>query len=116
MGAPIGVFVGLHAADAPPPNPAHPPALAATGAALCVASGRLSFALGLRGASVSLDTACSSALVSLHLAAQSLREIVSSASGTRGVCPADPSAPLSLGMEGKPYIVQPLSVSHSPWA
>ncbi|MGW5249464.1 thioester reductase domain-containing protein [Streptomyces sp. NPDC004129] len=38
-----------------------------------MASGRISYVLGLEGPSVSIDTACSSALVSLHLAAQSLR-------------------------------------------
>ncbi|MFD8913598.1 thioester reductase domain-containing protein [Streptomyces sp. NPDC059575] len=38
-----------------------------------MASGRISYVLGLEGPSVSVDTACSSALVSLHLAAQSLR-------------------------------------------
>ncbi|MEU7385055.1 MULTISPECIES: beta-ketoacyl synthase N-terminal-like domain-containing protein, partial [unclassified Streptomyces] len=38
-----------------------------------VASGRVSYALGLEGPAVTLDTACSSSLVALHLAAQSLR-------------------------------------------
>ena len=44
----------------------------ATGNALSVAAGRLSYLLGLRGPSVAIDTACSSSLVAVHLAAQSL--------------------------------------------
>ncbi|MBX3148329.1 MAG: SDR family NAD(P)-dependent oxidoreductase [Gemmatimonadales bacterium] len=38
-----------------------------------VASGRISYVLGLQGPSVSIDTACSSSLVAVHLAVQSLR-------------------------------------------
>ncbi len=45
----------------------------ASGVAHSIASGRVSYLLGLQGPAVSIDTACSSSLVALHLACQSLR-------------------------------------------
>ncbi|MBB6170292.1 acyl transferase domain-containing protein/acyl carrier protein [Nocardiopsis mwathae] len=44
-----------------------------TGNAPSVASGRVSYTLGLEGPAVTVDTACSGSVVSLHLAAQALR-------------------------------------------
>lgn len=43
-------------------------AYTATGNTLSVASGRISYAFGLRGPALTIDTACSSSLVSLHTA------------------------------------------------
>ena len=50
-------------------GPMHGSTFAATGSAISIASGRLSFVLGLHGPCASIDTACSSALAAIHAAA-----------------------------------------------
>ncbi|CAM3034418.1 sulfolipid-1 biosynthesis phthioceranic/hydroxyphthioceranic acid synthase [Mycobacterium intermedium] len=45
-----------------------------TGTNSCMASGRVSYALGLRGPAVTIDTACSSSLFATHLACRSLND------------------------------------------
>ncbi len=57
----------------------------ASGVARSVATGRLSYLLGLRGPAVTLDTACSSSLVAVHMAVQSLRSGESSLALAGGV-------------------------------
>ncbi|HEX2130191.1 MAG TPA: type I polyketide synthase, partial [Actinophytocola sp.] len=61
-GSATGVFAGMMYHDYTGNN--------STGA---IASGRVSYTLGLEGPAVTIDTACSSSLVALHLAARALR-------------------------------------------
>ena len=63
--ADVGAFLGIMNADFAAMQ-THDSVYAATGATISIAAGRLSFALGTQGPCVSVDTACSSALVALH--------------------------------------------------
>ena len=76
VGSRTGVFIGISTADylqRASRDRSAIDAYLASGNSHSVASGRLSYLLGLQGPSVSVDTACSSSLVAVHLACQSLR-------------------------------------------
>jgi acyl transferase domain-containing protein/acyl carrier protein len=76
-GSRTGVFAGLCTSDyylmRCGAGPQSIDAYAATGNAHSVAAGRISYLLGLQGPSIAVDTSCSSSLVAVHLACQSLR-------------------------------------------
>ncbi|XVS67905.1 SDR family NAD(P)-dependent oxidoreductase [Actinosynnema sp. CA-299493] len=75
-GSPTGVFAGVMYHDYALRLKHIPEDLAGylgNGSLASVASGRVSYVLGLEGPAVTIDTACSSSLVSIHLAAQALR-------------------------------------------
>lgn len=78
-GSRTGVFVGMAGNDYAQMQAASERALQllnshfASGIGHSMASGRLSYLLGLQGPAVTVDTACSSSLMAIHLACQSLR-------------------------------------------
>ena len=76
MGGDGGVFLGIERPDwalAQPPS-ARDSVYAVTGDNISAAAGRVSFVLGLQGPCASVDTACSSALVSLRGAQHDIRD------------------------------------------
>ncbi len=76
VGTNTGVFVGtmnLDYAHYLTKKPENIHALFSVGNALSTASGRLSYFFGVKGPAVSVDTACSTSLVTVHLAIQALR-------------------------------------------
>ncbi|MFE7278699.1 beta-ketoacyl synthase N-terminal-like domain-containing protein, partial [Streptomyces sp. NPDC057623] len=87
-GKPVGVFTGLVNHDYTTRLDTVPDGVEGytmTGGVGSVVSGRVSYFLGAEGPAVTIDTACSSALVALHLAAQSLRAGESSLALAGGV-------------------------------
>ncbi|MER6451020.1 type I polyketide synthase, partial [Streptomyces venezuelae] len=76
-GSQAGVFVGTNGQDYGATFQSVPDGIEGflgTGNAASVVSGRLSYAFGLEGPAVTVDTACSASLVALHLAVQALRQ------------------------------------------
>src|SRR5699024_11769298 len=73
-GSDTGVYVGTLTSEyGPRLSDAPEDGYAMAGTSLSVASGRLSYGLGLTGAAITLDTACSSSLVAVHLALRARR-------------------------------------------
>ncbi|HWE52473.1 MAG TPA: polyketide synthase, partial [Bryobacteraceae bacterium] len=76
-GTKTGVFVGIcgndHLRLISELDPSELDMYLATGVSHSIASGRISYLLGLHGPSMSLDTACSSSLVAVHTACLNLR-------------------------------------------
>lgn len=75
VGVDVGVFVGVGSPDfrdASARDQVPIGAYSATGSAMCISANRISYALDLKGPSIALDTACSSALTAVSLGCQSL--------------------------------------------
>ncbi|MGK3965544.1 acyltransferase domain-containing protein [Sorangium sp. So ce118] len=75
-GRAVGVFVGAMWSDYARLTHGDPRAIdpyTATGQDTSIISARVSYALGLEGTSLTVNTACSASLVAIHLACQSLR-------------------------------------------
>jgi polyene macrolide polyketide synthase/mycolactone side chain polyketide synthase len=76
LGTNAGVFVGVMSheyLELQGPDLERRDGYVTTGSLGSVASGRISYVLGVHGPSMTIDTACSSSLVAAHLACQALR-------------------------------------------
>ena len=96
LGQKVGVFAGMCTNDYldSVTDPSLMDIYFAAGNARSILSGRLSYALGLEGPSVVVDTACSTSLVAVHLACESLRSgesMLALAGGTNLVLRPEPS-------------------------
>jgi acyl transferase domain-containing protein len=91
VNTPVGFFLGVGGAFSSEDagkgaaNTQAPSVYSGTSGALSVASGRLSFTLGLTGPCLTLDTACSSSLVAVHSAASALKLIECPKAAATGV-------------------------------
>ncbi|MFF2331331.1 SDR family NAD(P)-dependent oxidoreductase [Streptomyces sp. NPDC058103] len=72
-GTSTGVYTGLTAQEYGAGADAAEEGYLLTGSTTSFGSGRISYVLGLEGPTMSIDTACSSVLVSVHLAANAVR-------------------------------------------
>ena len=96
LGGDGGMWVGIERPDWALLAASRPASVyAVTGDTTSVASGRLSFTHGLQGPCVSVDTACSSALVALHGA---WRAVLS------GECPEGAASAVSLKLTPHPTL------------
>ncbi|MFI5293132.1 MAG: beta-ketoacyl synthase N-terminal-like domain-containing protein, partial [Candidatus Limnocylindrales bacterium] len=89
-GSKTGVFMGICSADyarlhLTSGDVSQIDAYSGTGVAFSIAIGRISYVLGLQGPNLAVDTSCSSSLVAIHLACQSLRSGESSLALAGGV-------------------------------
>ncbi|MET0996366.1 MAG: beta-ketoacyl synthase N-terminal-like domain-containing protein, partial [Mycobacterium sp.] len=95
-GSRTGVYAGMFYTDyADDTAPAELAGYLMTGMTGSVASGRISYSLGLEGPALTVDTACSSSLVTVHLAAQALR---------RGECDTALAGGVTVMAKAAPFI------------
>ena len=73
-------------------------AYSATGSAFSVAAGRVAFLFALRGPAAAVDTACSSALVAVHLGARHARDSAAAAASSGSSSPSSPLGALAGGV------------------
>jgi polyketide synthase PksN len=97
-GLDIAVYVAVSHCDFQARLAGSDSVFAATGAAMSIASGRLSYVLGLQGACMSVDTACSSSLAAVHIACSSTPTPALVASANVMLAPAVPLAYARAGM------------------
>jgi acyl transferase domain-containing protein/aryl carrier-like protein len=101
-GSSTAVFVGLLSSDYGSRAAGYAPGLnvySAAGGELSVTAGRISFALGVQGPAFSVNAACASSIVSVHLACQSLwagESTLALAAGSNLILRPEPSMPFAM--------------------